>query len=159
MILRSFNLKELLLLLTGFLVPIYLFSVWLFPATLSKELSWIGSYINQYHLQFVLLPTFKLKLMGGLIGIFFIIAIIRLRTNFYKNVIRTRLYQQVIFLLTFFIMICILLSGQIDLMPFTLIVIPVSFLCSYFFLSAKKYKWLYEVLFLLLISLVVINRL
>ena len=159
MILRSFNLKELLLLLTGFLVPFYLFSVWLFPTALMNELLWIGSYISHYQLQLIMEFTLQSKLLIGLIGFFLIISIIRLRTNYYKNVIRTRLYQQIIFLLTFFLMICILLSGQLNWMPLMLMVIPASFFCSYFFLSVKKYNWLYETLFLLFISLLIFNRL
>lgn len=85
-------------------------------------------------------------------------ALLKLRGNFYKNVIRTRSFQWIILILLLFTLGVPLFSLDKDLYEFSMASIPLSVLIAYFFLAVKR-EWLTESLFVILLVLLVFNLL
>ncbi len=90
------------------------------------------------------------------ISALFIATILRLRNNFYKNDIRTRNYQQVIFFFILTSVACALATKEDMLFRLSIITIPLSVLVSYYFLSIKK-AWFAETIFLILLATMIFN--
>ncbi len=89
--------------------------------------------------------TFSLSLAG----IYFILSLLKLQTNYFKNVTKARLVQQLLVLLIPICVLSVLVSRDELLFRFNTLAIPFSVYLAYYFLSGKK-EWLMEVMFLLL---------
>ncbi|MBK8845971.1 MAG: hypothetical protein IPO27_05085 [Bacteroidetes bacterium] len=80
------------------------------------------------------------------------ISLLKLSGNFYKNVIRTRNMQQVLFILSIFGIAYIFAFPNENSFRYTLFIVPLSALVSYYFVAARR--WLIaEILFTLIIGL------
>lgn len=90
------------------------------------------------------------------ISLLFIITMLRLRNNFYKNDIKTRNYQQVIIVFIINAIACALLTKENMLYKLSIIIIPLSVIVSNYFLSIKK-GWWAEILFLILLATMIFN--
>ena len=85
-----------------------------------------------------------------------ILAIIRIRQNFYKNATRIRNYQQVIFMFMLVALLSLAFAGSVAVYRFSIVTIPLGTMISYYFLAAKK-AWISEVIFWLLIATMAVN--
>jgi hypothetical protein len=94
----------------------------------------------------------------GITAFIFILSLLKMQANFYKNVIKTRGYQQVLFFFLLTAILCFLLANKSGFFTLTILSIPLTFFISYYFLSVQK-NWWSEVLFLALIISVIFNRL
>ena len=94
----------------------------------------------------------------GLILVIFALTLVRIRQNFYKNVTRIRNFQQVIFILLGVSILSLLFtSGLTAVYRFSILVIPLSVMISYYFLAAKK-KWWTETLFWVILGVLIFNH-
>ncbi|MBK7683670.1 MAG: hypothetical protein IPJ26_14915 [Bacteroidetes bacterium] len=84
-----------------------------------------------------------------IVGILFILSLLKLQTNYFKNVTKSRLIQQLLVLLIPIGILSVLFSRDESLYRYSIIVLPVSIYLAYYFLSGKK-RWVMEVMFLLL---------
>jgi hypothetical protein len=157
-VLRSFNVREIVAVLVGMTVPIYLISAWWFPVRLSEELIWLNRYLLQFRFHWDITLNIQARCLGLLMALLFALSAIRLRQHYYKNIIRTRLYQQSIFLLLTSLSLTLVFSSMLELNAILLLILPLSVFYSYYFVSAKKRLWLYELIVLVLIAVVIWNR-
>ena len=84
-----------------------------------------------------------------IVGILFILSLLKLQTNYFKNVTKSRLIQQLLVLLIPIGIVSVLFSRDESLYRSSIIVLPVSIYLAYYFLSGKK-RWVMELMFLLL---------
>jgi Family of unknown function (DUF6427) len=84
------------------------------------------------------------------VALLLLLSLLKLRGNYYKNVIRTRNYQLVVFFMLMFTILITVIPYEKALFRFALVAIPASVFISYYFLAAKR-AWYYESLFVLLV--------
>jgi hypothetical protein len=159
-IIRSFNLKEWLIVIIAFFLPLFFLLVYMF---------WIHQLpdvLRDYKLHFNNIdPVFQLEkslpvtLFACLIGVLLLLSIVKMRANYRKNVIRTRSFQQIFLLLLVFSTSMIFISGEIKSVHFAFLLVSVSVPCSYYFISAKKRLKLIELGLWGLIGVIVWNHL
>jgi hypothetical protein len=158
-LLRPFFIKEWIILLTGFFLPYFFLSTYFFWN--HRLFDFWRNYFNFFE---SLKPEFFITHNSALITLFVFIVLLlllslfRLRKNFRKNVIRTRSYQQVLFVYFLFGIAGLFLISGIHLIHFAFIVIPVSVFCAYYFLSGKKRLLLYEYALWIFIIIIVWNH-
>lgn len=158
-ILRPFILREWLIAIIGFFLPYFFLSVILF---------WqdgLAAFWNNFGTRFLLYRPFfnvslplSLQVLGILLGLILLYAMLRLRNNYYKNTIRTRSYQQIVFFS--FLLACggILWIREFRIDYLIILAVPASVFLSYLFVSVKKRKWFSELLLWILLILIVWNH-
>jgi len=85
-----------------------------------------------------------------------IIGLWRLKKNFYKNVIQTRMYQQIFLVLLLISIVIYLLTANNVIVYSGVIALPASIFIAYLFLQEKNF-WVNEPLFLLLLLPIILN--
>lgn len=152
--LRPFFWREWIVGIFGFCVPYLFLTLYYFWNDRLRE---IHALFFQHHFTFDLihvpLSTSALALLLFL-GALFILAVLKLQGNFYKNVIKTRGYQQVFISLLVFTALSVLFSNTSHLSNLVLLVVPFSLFISYYFLILQKNFWAETLFFLLIIGIV-----
>ncbi|MFM7728384.1 MAG: hypothetical protein ACKO7B_16925, partial [Flavobacteriales bacterium] len=156
-VLRPASLRENLVLLTGLFLPFFYLAVIWFPDQLTVKADWISRYISQYRWSIGLSPTLPFLLFASLVGFIVLFSLLRLRSFYFKNIVRMRDFQQVVVLLLFFGIIALFLFGAFQLHYLLVLVIPISVFSSYYFISAKRFQWYYGGLFWLLLAVTIWN--
>lgn len=100
--------------------------------------------------------TYQYTFSVALTGILFIFSFLRLQSNYYKNVTKARLIQQLLLVFMAIGILSVLVSRDEELYRFNILAIPLSVFLGYYFLSGKK-QWMMEVVFLLLMGSWVYN--
>lgn len=152
-ILRSVVLRDVLIACLGFTLPYLAIATTFFVMDVPLSLHAITGYKSvrltlpmiDYQNKVSIITMVLLLLCLG-------VSLLKLSGNFYKNVIRTRNMQQVLFILSIFGIVYIFCFSSENFFRYTLFVIPLSALISYYFVAAKK--WLIaELLFTLMVGL------
>lgn len=159
LILKTFSWRDWLVGLIGLSLPFFFTFIYYFWIDDLDEFS------NKFFLRNIrqLWDPSGLVLQGyritlGVVSVIFILTLGRIRQNFYKNVTRIRNFQQVIFIfLGVALLSLIFTSGSAAVYRFSILVIPLAAMISYYFLAAKK-KWWTEFLFWTLLGLVIFNH-
>ena len=126
----------------------------------SAEEFWTN-YIDHYkniHPQFDLEIGKPLMVLAVLLGFWLLISVFRLRSNYYKNIIRTRSVQQVVFLFLLVSFGSLFLQQKIALIYFAFLAIPASILCAYYLLSEKKRIKFLEIFVWIVVATIVVNH-
>ena len=158
-ILRSMNFREWIIMLIGFILPFFFVSIWMFMKKSAEEF-WTN-YIDHYkniHPQFDLEIGKPLMVLAVLLGFWLLISVFRLRSNYYKNIIRTRSVQQVVFLFLLGSFGSLFLQQKIALIYFAFLAIPASILCAYYLLSEKKRIKFLEIFVWIVVATIVVNH-
>jgi hypothetical protein len=156
--LRAFNPREWLVAIVAFCLPFYFFGVYAFwTDTLKQSLIDIASQFSFHTLQLSQGFPQHFAIFLYYFLFLFLLAIGKLRANFYKNSIKTRSAQQVLFIFLALAAGASLFNSQIPYVHFTLVAIPACTFLAYFYISAKKRLLLYEVSFLILAGLIIRN--
>ena len=137
-ILKPINWRDLSIGLIGMLVPFLLLAVNYF---LKGNLL---SFINQYQKSFT--TTFSLSNFNLvnqlpsaiLIAVVFVLALMKIRNNYLKNVTKSRLCQQILLLFALISILTIPFTLHIGIQCYMLLVIPFSAIIAYYFLDGKK---------------------
>jgi 4-hydroxybenzoate polyprenyltransferase len=87
------------------------------------------------------------------------LALSKLRINFTKNTIKTRNFQRILFFYFFFSCIGFFLMPAFTLDRLTLLTVPASIFLAYYYISAKRRLWLFELSLWVLIALILHNHL
>lgn len=158
-IIRQFNIREWLILIIGFLLPFFFMSVWMLWG--NNLMFFLKNYSERFkeiqpHLSVVATP--KLLLLTSIFSLWLVMGLFKLRINYLKNVIRTRIVQQILFLFLLFISISFLLQREIAIIHFSFLVIPVSVFCAYYLLANKKRSGLVEITLWILIATIAANH-
>jgi len=159
LILKTFSWRDGIVGLIGLALPLFFTFIYYFWIDGLDELA------DKFFLKNIrqLWGTGGLVLQGyritlALVSFIFILTLIRIRQNFYKNVTRIRNFQQVIFILLTVTLISLLFTaGSVAIYRFSILVIPLATMISYYFLAAKK-QWWTEVLFWLLLGTLIFNH-
>ena len=158
-IIRSLSLREWMVTLIGFLLPLYFAFVWFFwQGTLSSFVALLKPRLPDFSLISGIVWTKALIAECSYILALGTFSLLRLRRYFYKNTIRTRSNQRVFVYTLFTAAASLLIVPQAGLFHFTLFALPLAVFIGYFFLSFKAKPWIGELLFLLLALAVVWNQ-
>lgn len=93
----------------------------------------------------------------GLWLLIMFLGMLKLYKNFYKNIIKTRLINQILFLVTFLTTFVLLYKNEQSPFTFLIMLIPLCFFISYFFLGRRAYWWK-ELIAVILVSVVMYFR-
>lgn len=156
--LRTTNIREWLIALTGLALPFFFLFVWWFPDTLAQHLNELQQFFSGYRLEkSVKLPE-KPFLFTAYAGLLLVLSLNKLRGNYYKNIVRTRVYQQTILVLLFLSLSMAFTAGAETENGMFILILPVSTLFAYYFVSARRRLWLFETMFWALAGLIVWNH-
>ncbi len=155
-ILRPFNWREWMVAAMGFVTPWILLTVFLFLSDqqstthMAEDVTRLKPFVN-----------FKTLSSSHLLTIFSLLflltlALLKLRNNFYKNVIKMRKYQLCFFVLLLIMLLIIIIPFQHTEARFSLLAIPVSVFLAYYFMVLKRI-FVFELLFTLLLAVVAYN--
>ena len=156
--LRPFDLREWLVAVVGFCLPFFFFGVYAFwTDTLRQTLNTIASQFSFHPFQLSQDLPQHFVVFLVFFSFLFLLAIAKLRANYYKNSIKTRSEQQVLFIFLVLGAGAALFNSQIPYIHYTLLAIPGCTFLAYFYISAKKRLLLYEISFLILAGLIIRN--
>lgn len=156
-ILKPFHWRDSLISLLGFCTPFFILYGILFlmriplPPLLEHGSSQIAFRVPQ-----AASVNYTLWITIGILVFLVILSLMKLSANFYKNVIRTRNMQQVVFILLLTTILSALFAGNVSFVRYYFICAPVSVIISYYFVATKK-AILPEILFLSLLGCVIYN--
>ncbi len=149
-ILRPFSWRDWIAGLTGFALPFFFVFLYYFMkddvtllytkisgSGISKKIVLGHIYIYEY--------TFTVVLAA----ILFVLSLVRLQTNYYKNVTKSRLIQQLLIILFLTGIFIAIIAPVNQLFRFAIPAVPLSVFIAYYFLSGKK-LWIMETMFWLL---------
>jgi len=159
LILKTFSWRDWIVGIIGLALPFVFTFIYYFWNNGLHELSdkfFLRNIRELWDTSGLVLQGYRITL--GVISVIFVLTLGRIRQNFYKNVTRFRNFQQVIFIfLGVALLSLIFTAGSAAIYRFAILVIPLSVMISYYFLSARK-KWWTEFLFWILFGLVVFNH-
>ncbi len=158
LILRPFIWREWVASLAGLLLPYFFIGTFY---------AWTGS-LHRFiedditaRLPSGLLPPFNIQqhelLFPGFLLFLLLLALLKRHGNTYKNIVRTRSYQQICIFLILFGLLSLLLVKEITLPGLIAMSIPFSVFIAYYFLSGKR-NWWSELLFTVMIALLIYNH-
>ncbi len=149
-ILRPFSWRLWSVSFMGLLLPFFFaFFYYFWNNELMSFYEWV--FVSGIKRQIDLTHIFNVKyiLSVVIVGIIFILSLLKLQTNYFKNVTKSRLIQQLLVLLIPIGILSVLFSRDESLYRYSIIVLPVSIYLAYYFLSGKK-RWVMELMFLIL---------
>ncbi|MCC7233152.1 MAG: hypothetical protein IT242_09430 [Bacteroidia bacterium] len=156
---RTFSFRELLIVLTGYLLPAFFISVWYFWS--GKLTAFWLSYLSrfsEFHPEWGIPGSPRVMGLLVVTGVLLVFSMLKLRANFYKNIIRTRSYQRVMFFFLLSAAVSLFFVKVIGLIHVLMAALPAALFISYFFVSAKKRIWFFNGLFWLWISVIIWNQ-
>ena len=149
-ILRPFSWRLWSVSFMGLLLPFFFaFFYYFWNNELMSFYEWV--FVSGIKRQIDLTHIFNVKyiLSVVIVGIIFILSLLKLQTNYFKNVTKSRLIQQLLVLLIPIGILSVLFSRDESLYRYSIIVLPLSIYLAYYFLSGKK-RWVMELMFLIL---------
>ena len=154
-ILRPFVWREWVISLLGFLLPFFFCWLYYFWKGATDEIiNTMASNLHKAETGSGFSWTGTNLIFPAVAGFVSVLGFISLMGNFYKSVIRTRNFQQVLFIMLLAMLLPVLISRSYFAEMSLLICIPLSIAVSNYFAEAKRILFL-EVLFLLILSGVV----
>ena len=158
-IMRPFNIKEWLVLLIGYALPFMFLSVLKFWNHELIEF-WNGFFAHMVEpIDKMVYPTsLELRFLSGVLLLMVLLSWLRLRANYYKNIIRVRTYQQILFFSFALGIASIFFSKDLHWIHFLILVIPLSLWFAYYFVSQKRRMWLVEGLLWIFIGSILWNH-
>lgn len=139
LLLRPFSWRDWIVGMLGFVLPFFFAFVYYFWNNMLLtfyERVFISGIKRQIELQSVYLHGYTFTLL--LVAVIGTLSIIRLRANFYKNVSKTRLNQQVIIFYFVCTVLTLLVSNEELLYRFCIVALPLSVFVAYYLLSGKR---------------------
>lgn len=157
-LMRTFQLREWLIVLVGMILPFFYLAAWWFPDTLLSELYALREYLRYYTIPGWVKFPLHIYWLAGYLLLLLILALLRLRSHYYKNIVRTRMYQQTVLLLLLFAAGLPYLMEKCRPANFLLLIIPMAIVLAYYFISSKRRSWLYELMVWALLGLIIWNH-
>lgn len=156
-ILKPFHWRDSLISLLGFCTPFFmLFGILFLMRIPLTPLLDINKSKIAFHIPHAAGVNYTLWITIGLLVFLILLSLLKLSANFYKNVIRTRNMQQVIFIFLLTTILSALFASDVSFIRYYFICAPVSVIISYYFVATKKVV-LPEILFLCLLGCVIYN--
>ena len=139
LLLRPFSWRDWIVGMLGFVLPFFFAFVYYFWNNMLLtfyERVFISGIKRQIELHSVYLHGYTFTLL--LVAVIGTLSIIRLRANFYKNVSKTRLNQQVIIFYFVCTVLTLLVSNEELLYRFCIVALPLSVFVAYYLVSSKR---------------------
>lgn len=150
--------RDFILVLTGAALPLYFGFVYCYyTGTESYYLQKFTQLWKLPHSYALLQPQPQVVFLAG-IALLIAITSARLYINHFKNIIKTRIIQQMLFAVSLISLAVLVLLLQLDYQHLYLFMIPFSYLLSYFFLGKWRF-YMNEVIVLLLIASILFLKL
>lgn len=149
--LRPFSWREWMVGLLGLLFPFFFAFLYYFlndALQLFYERVFVSGIKRQIDLQHLFAIEYSASIL--LVGVLFLLSLLKLQVNYFKNVTKSRLIQQLLVLMIPVCFLSVLVSRDESLFRFSTLSVPLAVYLAYYFLSGKK-RWLMEVIFLLLL--------
>jgi Family of unknown function (DUF6427) len=157
-LLRSATWRDLLTAIAGLLIPYFLVLVYLFwTDSLERYLAPMTGRDPASFIDISWMTRYDYRISLGFLAVFFLLTVIRIRNNFYKNVTRARVYQQVIFIYLGVAMATLAVAGSDALYRFSILTVPLSMMFGYYLLAVKK-AWWGELVFWIMTGLLISNH-
>lgn len=156
-ILRSFSWRDWVIGFMGFLTPVFFVLLYYFLTDRLDEIKALvydSGITRQFNIKNAIPAGYSVTIVW--VSILFVLSILKIRENFYKNAAKTRNYQQIILFFVIISLLMIIFTPSSMLYRFSALSIPLSVVVSYYFLASKKI-WVTETLFLLLVAIVFYN--
>lgn len=143
--LRSFSFREFMIAWMGFALPFFFLAVYGFwTDSLAASLHNFIARFSIHRIQNQVLLKPSLIAFAGYFTLLILLAVVRLRTNFYRNAIKTRSAQEILVLFSLMSAGGLFFLPELALYHLTQLAIPFSIFIAYYFISAKKRFWAYE---------------
>ncbi len=143
--LRSFSFRELMISITGFLLPFFFLAVYGFwTDTLSSSGHNFLARFSIHKITDGLAATKELMGFALFLAFLIFISLVRLRSNFYRNAIKARSTQEILVLFFILSLAGFFFLPSVAFYHFTQLAIPFSVILAYYFISAVKKLWMYE---------------
>lgn len=159
LILRPLSWREATVGLLGFCIPFFLAFTYYF---LNDKLDLFYNRIFFSGFNKVISITHftvgKYIYSAGFVVLILILSILRLQGNYYKNVTKSRLGQQVLLLMIPAGLIVVFVAVEESLYRYAILTIPLSVYLGYYFISGKRQLFA-EIVFTLLLAALIINYL
>jgi hypothetical protein len=158
LILKTFSWRDWIVGLIGLMLPIFfvaLYYFWVDDLDEMKSKFILNNILQLWDTSGLILQGYRITL--ALVSVIFILTLIKVRQNFYKNATRIRNFQQVIFIFLFVALASLAFSGSVAVYRFSILTIPLATMISYYFLATQK-AWLTETLFWLLMFTLIFNH-
>lgn len=158
-IIRPFVWREWVASVIGLLLPYFFVSVYYFW-TDRLDFFWLDLLPSQISHRLVLHDFYTYVSKSGIAAtaILVVLAIIRLRSNFTKNAIRTRDFQKVLVAFLFISILIYVLTEDNYSYSIAVTAIPVAVFVAYYFLTLRK-KWVYEIIFTIWVLAIILSLL
>ena len=156
--LQPFHWRSWVISLIGFMLPYYFISVYFFWMDSLGDF-WkkkVPDAFSLVHFSSMNYSVVRIALLS-LVFLLMLFSIRSVSKHFYKNIIRTRKYFQLIFFLLLTSALSLFIGKNMLPASICILLIPLSVLFAYYFLQVKK-KALAEFLFTVLIALIIFNR-
>lgn len=157
LILRPFSWRDWIVGALGFITPVFFVLLYYFLNDRLyeiKNLIFAAGITSQFNIKNVVPAGYSLTIIW--VVTIFVLSVVKIRGNFYKNAAKTRNYQQLILLFLVISLLMIIFTPAKILYRFSILCIPLSVIISYYFLAAKK-AWLNETLFIIFIVIMIYN--
>jgi hypothetical protein len=137
-ILKSINWRDLSIGIIGLIVPLLLLAVFYFLN--GRLMDFINQFKNSFTTTFILSNFNLTKQLPSvlMIAVVFILALMKIRNNYLKNVTKSRLCQQILLLFVVISVLTIPFTLHIGIQCYMLLIIPFSSIIAYYFLDGKK---------------------
>jgi len=158
-LMRPFSWREMMVLLIGFILPFFFILVYFFwTKNMGGFTKMFAQPFQPAVLDFNIVSSIAL-MSFALMGAFLLLAsLVKLRRNFYKNVIRTRTFQRIMLLFLVIAGATLVFTRGIRVVHLEMLVIPVSVFFAYYFVSARRRLRLYEMMIWVFIGLILWNQ-
>jgi hypothetical protein len=157
-LMRSAGLREWLIAFTGLLLPFFFLAVWWFPETLMLRREELQAFFREYRFEPAAMLHSKAYWLTAYTALLLLMALLKLRGNYYKNIVRTRVYQQTMIVLLLIGVVMAFSSGKDSVSGLLVLILPLTTFLSYYFVTAKRRMWLSESLLWGIVALIVWNR-
>lgn len=156
-IVRSFNYREWLIVLTGFTAPLFVVFVFYFWNDITPSL--LPDLMNQPGRDWLVLPVFTVsdKLMMSALAFCTIAGLFFLPGSLHSSLIQLRKFANILVVFTVFVLLAALLQQTVRLSHGILLAFPLSLFTSMMLLKIKR-SWVAEVIYLILILLVLAGQ-
>lgn len=151
LILRPFSWREWMVTLIGMTLP-FLFALLYYFLYDDLKGFYQQVFVSGFKKELDLKHFFNARYAPSIIvvGVLFLLSLLRVQANYFKNVNKTRLIQQLMILMIPVCLLSVLVAPDESLFRFNSLAIPLALYISYFFISARK-RWTTELLFVLLL--------
>ena len=133
------SLRDFIIATLGALLPLYFAFVFLYFTNQEQYFFQKSELLIQFKTHILIEETRAEQILMAVLGLIVLLALVKLYNNHFKNIIKTRIIQQMLFVLSFLSLLILAFLLQFQYQHLLLFIIPFSYLCSYFFMGSWRF--------------------